>query len=81
MIYVSPAYEQVWGRTCASLYQNPMSWAEAIHPDDREQSHVAILRGRCAANGGFGVPYPNTGRGGEMDSGPGFSHPRLRRQV
>jgi diguanylate cyclase (GGDEF)-like protein/PAS domain S-box-containing protein len=32
--YVSPAYEQIWGRTCESLYANPMSWAESIHPDD-----------------------------------------------
>jgi PAS domain S-box-containing protein len=36
MLYVSPAYEEIWGRTCASLYENPMSFLEAIHPDDRE---------------------------------------------
>src|SRR6266852_3196016 len=36
MIYVSPAYEEIWGRTCASLYENPMSFVEAIHSDDRE---------------------------------------------
>ena len=40
MLYVSPAYEHVWGRTCDSLYQNPMSWAEAIHPDDLEQARL-----------------------------------------
>jgi len=34
-IYVSPAYERIWGRSCKSLYQNPDSWVEAIHPDDR----------------------------------------------
>ncbi len=33
--YVSPAYEEVWGRTCASLYDNPLSWVESIHPEDR----------------------------------------------
>ncbi len=44
MIYVSSAYEQVWGRTCESLYRNPMSWAEAIHPDDRERSHSLFAR-------------------------------------
>ena len=26
ILYISPAYEQVWGRTCESLYRNPMSW-------------------------------------------------------
>ncbi len=44
MLYISPAYEQVWGRTCDSLYQNPMSWADAIHPDDLEQSHSVFTR-------------------------------------
>jgi PAS domain S-box-containing protein len=33
--YISPAYEKVWGRTCESLYKNPISWFEAIFPDDR----------------------------------------------
>ena len=37
MLYVSPAYEKIWGRTCASLYESPHTWLEAIHPDDRER--------------------------------------------
>jgi len=44
MLYVSPAYEQVWGRSCESLYQNPMEWAEAIHPDDLAQAHSMFAR-------------------------------------
>ena len=36
VIYINPAYEEVWGRTCASLYKRPCSFAEAIHPDDME---------------------------------------------
>ena len=35
-IYVSPAYEAVWGRTCQSLYDDPDSWAATILPEDRE---------------------------------------------
>ena len=35
MLYVSPAYEDMWGRTCESLYANPHSFADAVHPDDR----------------------------------------------
>ena len=35
VIYVSPAYERIWGRSCESLYRDPQSWVEAIHPDDR----------------------------------------------
>ena len=37
MLYVSPSYERVWGRSCASLYKNPGSFLEAIHPQDRER--------------------------------------------
>ena len=37
VIYVSPAYERIWGRSRVSLYESPRAWLEAIHPDDREQ--------------------------------------------
>jgi two-component system, cell cycle sensor histidine kinase and response regulator CckA len=37
MIYVSPAYETIWGRTCASLLESLQTWREAIHPEDRER--------------------------------------------
>ena len=37
MIYISPGYELVWGRSCASLYGSPRTWLEAIHPEDRER--------------------------------------------
>ena len=37
IIYVSPAYEKIWGRSVQSVYQFPESFIEAIHPDDREQ--------------------------------------------
>jgi PAS domain S-box-containing protein len=35
MIYVSPAYEKIWGRPIADLYRNPHEWSEAIVPEDR----------------------------------------------
>ncbi len=35
MLYINPAYEKIWGRTCQSLYDEPASWLDAIHPDDR----------------------------------------------
>jgi CheY-like chemotaxis protein len=35
-LYVSPAYEAIWGRSCESLHQEPDSWMDAVHPDDRE---------------------------------------------
>jgi len=38
ILYISPAYEQIWGRSCQSLCATPMDWVEAIHPEDREQA-------------------------------------------
>lgn len=35
LLYVSPAYAQIWGRSCASLLGNIQGWLETIHPDDR----------------------------------------------
>ncbi|WP_049559110.1 PAS domain S-box protein [Limnoraphis robusta] len=38
-IYVSPAYEKIWGRSCQELYHKPLSYlGEAIHPGDRESA-------------------------------------------
>ena len=36
--YVSPGYERVWGRSRESLYDNPKSFIEAIHPEDRARA-------------------------------------------
>jgi len=35
IIYVSPAYETIWGRSCESLCAEPHAWLDAIHPEDR----------------------------------------------
>ncbi|AFZ34098.1 PAS/PAC sensor hybrid histidine kinase [Stanieria cyanosphaera PCC 7437] len=37
ILYVSPAYDKVWGRSRDEIYQNLSTWFETIHPDDREQ--------------------------------------------
>lgn len=34
VIYVSPAYEEVWGRSIQALYNRYEEWADCIHPDD-----------------------------------------------
>jgi two-component system sensor histidine kinase UhpB len=35
ILYASPAYEMIWGRSLASLYQDAQCWLEAVHPEDR----------------------------------------------
>ena len=34
VMYVSPAYETITGRSCESLYREPLSYREVIHPED-----------------------------------------------
>jgi len=34
--YVSPAYMEIWGRTPQSLYQEPESFLDTVHPEDKE---------------------------------------------
>lgn len=46
MMYISPGYERVWGRSCASLYEDPRSFIEAIHPDDRQRVADDLLAQR-----------------------------------
>jgi PAS domain S-box-containing protein len=43
LLYISPAYERVWGRSCQSLYENPRSFMDAVHPDDRERVRIDVL--------------------------------------
>jgi two-component system, cell cycle sensor histidine kinase and response regulator CckA len=37
MLYISPAYEAIWGRPRGSVYADPRSWLDAIVPEDRER--------------------------------------------
>ena len=46
--YVNAAYEQIWGRDRASLYADPSSLVDGVHPDDRARVTAALagmLRG------------------------------------
>ena len=36
VLYVSPGYERVWGRSCDSLYTDPRSLLETVDADDAE---------------------------------------------
>ena len=41
VLYISPAYEKIWGRTRDSIYHSPQSWMESIHAEDRQRVHEA----------------------------------------
>lgn len=44
VLYISPAYEKIWGRSCESLYAKPLEWLDAVFDGDREQVIAAISR-------------------------------------
>jgi PAS domain S-box-containing protein len=46
LIYVSPVYEKVWGRSRESLFANPSAFMDYVHPDDREsfKAHLGLQR-------------------------------------
>jgi PAS domain S-box-containing protein len=46
LLFVSPAYEEVWGRSCESLYRAPASFIEAVVAEDRPAvvAHVDRIR-------------------------------------
>ena len=45
--FVSPMYEELFGRSCASLYANSLSFLDAIHPDDRARVEAIVARSRA----------------------------------
>jgi len=52
LIYVSPAFETVWGRSCQSLFEKPLLWMESIHAADRHLAEFAVVeaiaKGECS---------------------------------
>jgi PAS domain-containing protein len=41
-LYVNRAYEEIWGRPVETIYANAMSFADGVHPDDRERLKEAL---------------------------------------
>ena len=46
LIYISPAYEQIWGLSCQSLYEEPDHWYSTVHPEDHERVRAEMKRRR-----------------------------------
>lgn len=54
MLYVSPAYEKIWQRSCKSVLESPESWFDAIHPEDRDYVKQALP---LQLDGNYNVEY------------------------
>ncbi len=48
VLYISPAYEEIWGRTPDSVYADTDAWSESIHPDDRASTYEKFNKGIVA---------------------------------
>lgn len=60
-LYISPAYEQIWGRSCQSLYANPRSFLESVVAEDQErllESVATIQRGVDPGKTEFRIAQP-----------------------
>lgn len=55
LLYISPAYEQIWGRSCQDLYTDFGGWLDSIHPDHHAQ--VKSATARCLASGSVEEEY------------------------
>lgn len=72
MLFVNPAYEHVWGRSCASLYNNPQSFLEGICADDRERVVKEIERHKHGYwEIEYRVEHPERGIRSIFDTGKG----------
>ncbi len=55
VFFVSRAYERVWGRSCESVYADPLERIASIHKDDRQRVTEAIIS--QAATGDYEEEY------------------------
>lgn len=49
VLYVSPAFEKIWGRSCTEMRDTPGLWIKMIHPDDTQlvqHALEALAKGR-----------------------------------
>jgi two-component system cell cycle sensor histidine kinase/response regulator CckA len=61
-LYINPAYEKTWGRSCQSLYDNPRSFVESVPTGDRERLTEymdRVSRGEHAGKLEYRIIQPN----------------------
>jgi diguanylate cyclase (GGDEF)-like protein/PAS domain S-box-containing protein len=55
ILYISPAYQTIWGQSCDPLYEKSSIWLETILPEDLEIVMKAISQGRVS--GEFDIEF------------------------
>lgn len=57
VVYVSPAYERVWGFSAETLYRDPAAWRQHLHPEDRALVDPAFDQIRAGERETFELVY------------------------
>ena len=57
--YISPTYEKIWGQSCASLYENPRSFLDTVHPEDLSHKMAAIKNNPTSMDEEYRIIQPN----------------------
>jgi PAS domain S-box-containing protein len=65
VLYVSPAFERIWGRSAESLRASPHQWAEFTVPEDRERA-VAAFAALTGDTPSLDIEYRIVRPGGEI---------------
>lgn len=61
-IYVSPAFEKIWGISVNEVYKNPRAWSNSIHPEDKEkvyQTFITDIKHKSSVAVEFRITRPN----------------------
>jgi PAS domain S-box-containing protein len=59
ILYVSPAYDAIWGRSRQGLYERPESFLDTVHPDDQQQLLQGFTPGWQAYDAEFRIVRPD----------------------
>jgi diguanylate cyclase (GGDEF)-like protein/PAS domain S-box-containing protein len=62
MTYISPAFEQIWGRSRESMYENPDIWLLSVTPEDREkveQFFIDLAKDRTTVSVEYRIIQPD----------------------
>ena len=57
MLYVNPAYETLWGKSCRSLYEDPTSFMDVVHPEDIGRVRKAVQAEQRNGRGGLDLKF------------------------
>lgn len=62
VLYISPAYEKIWGKSIQSLYENRQDWLESIFPEDQKivyETFLDELRHNSSSSAEYRIKRPD----------------------